>query len=136
MTALVCGRDLIRVVDIAIVDLRSRNERINRDGVGTFDPNLLDFLVLHLEILALANLVAAANVLLFDRLAGFGVDALLLLPVSGIFVDPVERNALRTRRGRIKRDRARNQGQLEITLPGGTRGHGTLLTHKRIVRGW
>ena len=50
-----------------------------------------------LEVLALSNLGASANVLLFDRLAGFGVDELLLQPVSGLLVDPVERNALRAR---------------------------------------
>jgi hypothetical protein len=42
--------------------------------VRAFDPNLLDVLVLDLEVLTLANLVAASNVLLFDHLAGFGVD--------------------------------------------------------------
>jgi hypothetical protein len=52
--------------------------------VGAFDPNLLDFLILDLEILALANLIAAANVLFVDRLAGFGVDELLLQPVPGL----------------------------------------------------
>jgi hypothetical protein len=36
--------------------------------------------------LALANLVAAANVLLFDRLAGFGGDELLLQPISGFLL--------------------------------------------------
>src|ERR1700730_6767716 len=123
LSDLVCGRDVIRVVDIAIVDLSSGNKRIDRDGVGTFDPNLVDFIVRDLEVLALANLVAATDVLLFDRLAGFGVDELLLQPISGLFVDPVERNSLRARCGRIKRDRTRNQGQLEIPLPGGTRGH-------------
>jgi hypothetical protein len=44
--------------------------------------------------LALANLIAATNVLLFDRLAGFGIDELLLQPVSGLYIDPVERNSL------------------------------------------
>jgi len=106
LSDLVCGRDVIRVVDIAIVDLSSGNKRIDRDGVGAFDLNLLDFLVLDLEVLALANLVAAANVLLLECLAGFGVDELLLQSVCGLFVDPVERNSLRARRGRIKRDRA------------------------------
>jgi hypothetical protein len=89
LSDLVCGRDVIRVVDIAIVDLSSGNKRIDRDGVGAFDPNLLDFLVLDLEVLALANLVAAANVLLLECLAGFGVDELLLQPISSLFVDPV-----------------------------------------------
>jgi hypothetical protein len=49
-------------------------------------------------------------------------------PGSGGFA--IERNALRARRSRIKRDRTRNQRELEVTLPGGTRGHGTLLARK------
>src|SRR5262249_53525212 len=120
-------RDVIRLLQVTIVDLGSRDEGVDSDCVGAFDPNLLDFLVLDLKILALANLVAPANVLLFDRLTGFGVDELLLQPVSGLFVDAGKRNALRAGRGRIKRDWARNQGQLKVTLPGSTRGHGTLL---------
>ena len=73
--------------------------------MGAFDPDLLDLLVLDLEVLPLANFVAATNVLLLDRLARFGVDELLLQPVSGLLVDTVERNSLRARRGRIEGDR-------------------------------
>ena len=47
---------------------------------------------------------AAANVLVFDRDAGFGIQL-----VPGLLVDAGEGNALGGRRGRIKRDRARNQ---------------------------
>src|SRR5580704_15927452 len=64
----------------------------------------------------------------FSTFSPVSVSTSCCFSLSSLFVDPVERNALRARRGRIKRDRARNQGQLEITLPGGTRGHGTLLT--------
>jgi hypothetical protein len=50
-------------------------------------------MILDQEVLALANLVAATNVLLVNRLAGFGVDELLLQPISGLLVNAVERNA-------------------------------------------
>ena len=73
--------------------------------MGAFDPDLLDLLVLDLEVLPLANFVAATNVLLLDHVARFGVDELLLQPVSGLLVDTVERNTLRARRGRIEGDR-------------------------------
>src|SRR5450631_400548 len=128
LSNLICGRDIIRGFDVAIVDLRSRDKSVDRDGVGAFNSNLLDLLVLDLEVLPLANLVAATNVLLLDRLGCFGIDELLLQPVSGLFVDPVERNSLRARRGRIEGNGTRNQRKLEVTLPGSTRGHGTLLT--------
>ena len=78
MSNLVCGRDIIWVIDVAIVDLRSWDEGVDGDGVGAFDPDLLDLLVLDLEVLPLTNLVAATNVLLLEHVACFGVDELLL----------------------------------------------------------
>ena len=112
MSDLVRGRDIIRVVNVAIVYLGSWDESVDCYGVGAFDPDLLDLLVLDLKVLSLADLVAATNVLFLDYRACFGVDELLLQPASGLFVDTVERNALRARRGRIKRDRTETKESL------------------------
>src|SRR6202007_1019824 len=77
----------------AIIDFGARPESVDFDRMSALDLDFFDFVVLDREVLALANLVAATNVLLFDRLAGFGIDELLLQPVSGLFVDPAERNS-------------------------------------------
>ena len=74
-----------------------------------FDPDLLDLLVLDLKILALPDLVAAADILFLDRLAGLGIDLLLLQAIAGLLVDAVEGDPLRARCGRIESDGARNQ---------------------------
>jgi len=74
--------------------------------VGALDPDIVDFGVLDLEILALRHLIAAPDILLGDRIIGLGVDELLLEPVSGFLVDPVERHPLGARRRRVERDRA------------------------------
>jgi len=57
LSNLVCGRDIIWVIDVAIVDLRSWDEGVDGDGVGAFDPDLLDLLVLDLEVLPLTTSV-------------------------------------------------------------------------------
>jgi hypothetical protein len=63
--------------------------------MGALDLDPVDFLVLNLKILALADLVAAADVLLVHRLGGLCIDKLLLEPVTGLLVEPVERNPFR-----------------------------------------
>ena len=78
MSDFVCGRDVIRAIDVAIIDLGSWDEGVDREGMGAFDPELFDLFVLDLKVLPLSDLVATPNILFFDRLAGLGIDTLLL----------------------------------------------------------
>jgi hypothetical protein len=84
-----------------------------------------------LKVLALADLVAAADVLLVHRLGGLCIDKLLLEPVAGLLVDPVERDPFRTRCRRLERNRAGYERELEVALPIRARGHGLLLQQQQ-----
>jgi hypothetical protein len=59
------------------------DEGVDREGMGAFDPELFDLFVLDLKVLPLSDLVATPNILFFDRLAGFGIDKLLLQLIPG-----------------------------------------------------
>ena len=80
----------------------------------------LDLLVLDQEIGVLRIFVSAALVGRLDRLAGDVVDELLAQPIAGLLVELAERHPLAGGRGGIDRDRAGNEGQLDVALPVGT----------------
>src|SRR5207253_1774218 len=58
--------DVVRAVEVAIVDLRSRHKTVDFEGTGALDPNFFEFVILDLKILPLSDLVPSANVLLLD----------------------------------------------------------------------
>src|SRR5215472_11446153 len=127
LSDLTIRRDVVRRVDIALVDLALRNELVDVDGPRAFNLNGLELLVLDKEILALADLIASRNVLPRDGLAGLGIHVLLLEPVSGLSIDAIETDFFPQRRGRVESDRARNEGKPKVALPIRARGHGVLL---------
>jgi hypothetical protein len=87
---LTIGGDVIRRVDVAVINLVSRNELIDLDGPRALDLNGLEFFVLNDEVLPFSDLVTARDVLPGDHLARFGVDILLLQAVSSLPVNPIE----------------------------------------------
>src|SRR5262249_31676630 len=124
---LVGRSQIIGVLQIALIDLGLGHELIDIDGVSALDLDLLDFLVVDLDVLAFADLVAATHLLPRDRLAGLRIHHLLANTIAGLLVDAAKRYALRSRGSRIERDRTRNQRKLEITLPISSRRHRELL---------
>src|SRR4030088_2538240 len=80
------------------------------------------FLLNHQELI-LANLVTAALVLRFDDVARDRIHELLLQTMAGALIDLPKRNPLSWRDGRVERNGAGNQGQLEEALPMRTRRH-------------
>jgi hypothetical protein len=78
--------------------------------VGALDLDRLKLLVLDLDELILADLVATAFVFAVDRLQGLGIDELLLEAVACRFIDLPERYPLGRRRCRIEGDWARDEG--------------------------
>ena len=128
---LVVGRDVIIFVQIDFVHFAARHEGFDVDGVRALQRHLVELLVLDQHVLALLDLIALDAVLLLDRLLGLGIDHLVVDAIAGLLVDDVEADAL-ARGGRgIERNRARNQRKLQITLPIGTRSHGT---HPTLLR--
>jgi len=128
---LVVRRDVIGRVEIALVDFGVRHELVDLDRVVALDRDRVELLVLDLDEGALGVFVAAALVGGVHRLARHLVDELLAQPVAGDLVDLAERDALRTARRAVQRDRARDERELEIALPVGTRRHGILLRNRR-----
>ena len=72
LSDLTIRRDVVRRINITLVDLALWNELIDVDGPRAFNLNGLELLVLDNEILAFANLIASRNVLPRDDLAGLG----------------------------------------------------------------
>src|SRR5262249_12030023 len=100
---------------------RLRHEGLDLDHLRALDLELLQVLVLDLDILALADLVALDPVGGIDGLLGDGIQHLLLQPVSSLAVERVERHALSAGGRVVEGDGARDERELEITLPRGTR---------------
>jgi hypothetical protein len=88
------GRDVVGAVQISLVDLLARNERVDLDGVVALDRNGIEFVVVHRDVGVLGVLVAAALIGALDRLARDLVDQLLAQPVAGLLVDLAERDPL------------------------------------------
>jgi hypothetical protein len=99
------GCDVVRVIDVALVDFILRHEAVDVDGMGAFDSNGFQFVVFDLDIFALFQLITTALPIAFDDVAGLGVDHLLLQPVAGPLVDQVKAGFVDLGRGRIKQHR-------------------------------
>ena len=82
---LAIGGEVVRGVDIAVVDLTARNELIDFDRPRAFDLHGIDFLVFNNEVLAFRNLIPARCVFSGDNVAGLGIDVLLLQAVARFF---------------------------------------------------
>ena len=102
--------DVIGAVEIALVDLAARDERVDLDHVVALDLDRLDLLVLDQEIGVLRIFVSAALVGRLDRLAGDVVDELLAQPIAGLLVELAERHPLAGGRGGIEPRSGRKRG--------------------------
>jgi hypothetical protein len=69
------------------------------------DLDRFQLFLFDLDILALFQLVAAPFLVVFDHIAGLGVDHLLLQPVAGLPVDHVEVGFVDGGRSRIEEHR-------------------------------
>src|SRR6516225_2671224 len=123
--------NVVRRVDITLIDLIFWNELVNIDGARAFDQDGLYFLILNNHVLALCDLIAAHHVVPRDDLAGLRIDILLLQSVARFPVDPIETHFFAERGGRIERNGARDQRKPKIALPVRTRRHWILLNNTR-----
>src|ERR1700730_11103761 len=97
-TDLAIGHDVIRPVDVEIIDLGARDELVDVDGVARFRLDSFEILFRDLNV-ALAGLVAFHDVVLVNDIAGHGVDLLEVNAVAALAIDQVETNFLGIRRG-------------------------------------
>jgi hypothetical protein len=87
---LAVGRDVIGMVEIALVDFVFGYKAVDVDGMVAFDLNRFELFLFDLDIFAFFQLIAAGLLVAFDDVPGLGVDHLLLQPVAGLLVDHVE----------------------------------------------
>src|SRR4029077_12761563 len=69
------------------------------------------------------NLVALDLVFGLDDVAGLRIDRLVADAVAGLAIDDVQANPGRRARCGVHRDRARDERELQVSLPDGTRCH-------------
>src|SRR5262245_23323441 len=117
-------REIVRLLQIALIDFVLRHEAVDVDRVRALDLDCLELILFDLDILALAELVAASLVVPVNDLAGLLVDHLLAQAIACAFVDLVEMRLLGLRGRRIEQDRAGDEGKPEIASPIGARRHG------------
>src|SRR5262249_29025610 len=115
--------DVVRRINIALVDFAFRHELIDVDGVRAFDLNGVELVVLNDEILTFGDLIPPRNVLPGHYLACFEIHVLLFQSVASLPIEAIETDFFAEGRGRIKGNRTRNEGQPEVALPIGARGH-------------
>src|SRR5262245_60808188 len=125
------GRNVVRRVDVPLIDLILWNELVNIDGPRALDLDGLYLLIFNDHVLALCNLIAAHHVIPRDDLASLGIDVLLFQSVARFPVDPIETHFFAERGGRIERNGARDQRKPKIALPVRTRRHWILLNNTR-----
>src|SRR6266850_484592 len=74
--------DVIRNVQVEVVDLISRHEPINLDRVPAFDSDRLKLILGYFNVAILADLVAHDDALSLDVFAGLCIAFAILDPVS------------------------------------------------------
>src|SRR5262249_33984891 len=120
------GRHVIGGVEEAPVDLPARHKAVDLDGVGAFDLDRIQLGIIHDEVLALGDLIAAAFIFGGDRFAGLLIDELLAQAIAGRLADLPECDALGGRARRMQRNRTGDQGKFEVAFP--VRTHNQLLS--------
>ena len=123
LAALAVRHDVVGPLVVALVDLFFGHELVDVDGVRALELDGVDLLGLDLDVLALGQLVAPALVVLVDDPPGLFVDHLLAQAVAGLAVDLVEAGLLGLAGGRIERDRAGHERELEVAFPVCARCH-------------
>jgi hypothetical protein len=106
---LAIGRDVVRIVQIEIVDLGSRYELIDLDCMPAFDRYCLEFFLGNFDVLSLADLIAHDDIVVIDLSTRHGIDFAVFDPVSGVFVDLMESDLLALRCCRKELDWTRHQ---------------------------
>jgi hypothetical protein len=116
-------RNVIGLVEIPLVDVGSRHERVYINCMSALDLEGLQLVLVDFDVLSFGQLISAALVLRFNDLASLFVDQLLTQPVPGLRVYLMKMGLLGQRSSRKKLDRTGDERQAEITVPVGAR-HG------------
>src|SRR3954471_8671759 len=88
-----------------------------------FDGNRFEFFWFELKIFALADLISFDDIGGLHFISGFRIDFAILDAVPGVFIDLMETDFFSFAGCRIQRYRTRDERELQISLPIGTRCH-------------
>jgi hypothetical protein len=91
---LVLRNQIVRAVDVALVDFGLRQKAIDVDRMAALDRDGVEFFVLDAQVDALLDLVAPSLIARIDRLARFLVDQLLTKAIACLLVDLPKGDAL------------------------------------------
>jgi hypothetical protein len=103
--------------------MRLGDKLLDVDGSLAFKRNGLELLGIKLDVLSLGDLIAFYDVARLDFVARLGVDLAVSDPMPGFLVELMEADLLAFGSRGIESDRTRDQRELEIAFPIGTRGH-------------
>ena len=109
--------------DVTLVDILPRHELVDLDRMGTFEGNVVQFVLADLDVGIGIDLVSLHDVFRRDFFPGLGVDLLVFDAVSGRSIDLVEADLFRIGRGGKQGDGAGHKGKAQKTLPVGAGGH-------------
>ena len=121
---LVVRHDVEGLVEIDLVHLVARHERLDVDRVGAFERHLVELVLLEQHVLPVVDLVALDLVLRSRPTSPVSESIAWLrmrLPVSRLMM--LQADAARRARCGVHRDRARDERQLQVALPGRARCH-------------
>src|SRR5690606_5310560 len=125
LSHLVFGHQVVGRLIPNPLDAVGRNELLDVDRAGAFEPDRLELLVLDDDVAALFDLVAPDLVLLRHRLSRIRIDIAAANAVAGLRIDRVKAHLLALCRRRRQGYRTGDQRKLQIAFPVGARRHGT-----------
>ncbi len=116
-------RQVIRLVEIDVIDLVAGDEGIDLQRLVAVGDGSRDFVRFKNDVLAVFDLVAFNLVVALDGIARLAVDELAFHPIAGLAVQRVEGDAFRRGCRCVERHRTGDLSELDETLPIRTRGN-------------
>ena len=93
--AFAVGDDVVRLVQVPLVDIFGRNEIVDFDGVGALELHGVQLFLFDLDILSFREFVASALMILVDDPTGLFVHHLLPQPMARLGIDLVKMRSFR-----------------------------------------
>jgi|SoiMethySBSTD1v2_1073268.scaffolds.fasta_scaffold122336_2 hypothetical protein len=87
--------DVVRLVQVSLVDILGRNEIVDFDRVGALELHGIQLFLIDLDILSFQEFVASALMILVDDPTGLFVHHLLPQPMAGLGIDLVKMGSFR-----------------------------------------
>jgi hypothetical protein len=126
--------DVVRAVQIELVDLLLGHELVDLDGALALDRDRFELFGLDLDLLAFADLIALDDVARINLVAGLGVHLAVFDAVAGLLVDLMEADFLSFAARGKQCNRTRDKRKFQEAFPICSRGHDLLHTHETLLQ--